>query len=124
MKILVLDDDQRRHFYFATWFAKDNIKHAFDITQFSEYIGSDIFDCIFLDHDLNGTMIDYLDGPVHELTGLDAAKMLVDLPLEMRPKQVFVHSWNPAGADMMVRLLRDNGFSVTRWRFDPGAQVI
>lgn len=122
MRILILDDDENRHGKFAHWFAGYDVHHVYTIAQFEEKLGTGKFDAIFLDHDLNDygktSVVPGAYGPV-ELTGFDAAKMVSNLPDDCRPDQVVVHSWNPAGASMMVELLRDCGLSVIRWEFNP-----
>ena len=124
MRVLILDDDEARHARFAKWFAGYDVHHVYTISEFEKKITGGKFDAVFLDHDLNDygkNSVVYNGYTTVELTGFEAAKTLTFLPQELRPTQVFVHSWNPDGAKMMVDLLESTGFNVIRWVFDPKA---
>lgn len=129
MRVLILDDDDMRHRKFAHWFAGYDVVHVHTVDEFRNALNSPKFDYIFLDHDLNDQQYvsagvikvgaGDLGGPTREMTGMDAAKFLVDNQDKMPAIQTVVHSWNPAGAMNMVKLLGDNGFHVVRWEFNP-----
>ena len=124
MKFLVLDDDEERHTKFESLLGgpKNSVTHVYNLRNFIAEITVNVFDVIFLDHDLYDFK-DLPDGSHVEFTGYDAAKALSLLPIANRPRQVFVHSWNPDGARRMMDCLKDNNFNVTRWVFDPKANV-
>lgn len=68
------------------------------------------FDCAFLDHDLGD------DGS----TGLDVAEMIAEMPPNMRPKNVVIHSWNSEGAARMEDALADvRNVKHVRFSFGP-----
>ncbi len=112
-KVLVLDDEQTRHDGFNKIFAQDQVTHAMDYDGFAEALKSGPHDLVCLDHDL-GSTADPDGNVVLNKTGLDAARALVALPPQLRPKQVLVHSHNVIASMKMVDLLREAGISVTR----------
>ena len=125
MRILFLDDDKVRHDAFAKQFAHDDRVHVTNYADFEIALAGDKFDGIFLDHDLNdfGRNSVISDGGMYgshydyELTGVDAARLIVRLPAEKIPGTVVVHSWNPGGADNIANILRDAGINVARAPF-------
>lgn len=136
MRILVLDDDDNRHSYFRRQFIGHDVTHVHTYSKCLEaLLGSEPFEVVFLDHDLNDNGYRSLapSRPGHtpremthysregELDGRDVAEDMVQiLPVEKRPYQVVVHSWNPDGANEMMAILRDGGFkNVVRWEFNP-----
>jgi hypothetical protein len=84
------------------------------------------FDVYFLDHDLNdfgqrsvGPAASMYGG-IRELTGHDFATFILrELPAEQYPDTFVVHSFNPGGAENMVRTLRQTGVKVVRELFHP-----
>ena len=101
MKILVLEDNSSRVEYFMERFSDHDLtitENAFDAILCLE---EEVFDCIFLDHDLgenNGS-------------GSDVAIFLNnDMNLNI-DATIIIHSWNgPAAASMMTIL--PNAYSV------------
>lgn len=112
-KILILDDDQGRHDGFTKIFPQDQVTHALDYDQFRDALPLGPFDLVCLDHDLGGTA-DPDGNVVLRKSGMDAAQALVDLPPQLRPKQVLVHSHNTSASPKMVQVLRDAGIPVAR----------
>lgn len=83
---------------------------------------------ISMDHDLGMDGIDpdlpdaiYLKGNSEE-TGLDLVDWMIERCLV--PEKVTVHSWNPSGADRMVRTLRAHGYRATYIPYEPPQAVI
>lgn len=117
MRILFLDDDAERHAVATKRWADHDLFHAWNVCQFERLLLKyGPFDLISLDHDLG----DYAeeDGRYGERTGVDAVRfMCIELPAEQRPSVTIVHSWNPIGAERMVKLLRDYGISCRRELF-------
>ena len=119
MKVLFLDDDAGRHGQFLmqtigcavtqVWTAPEAIA-ALDAAE-------EPFDLASLDHDLGGRVyvMDGEAGP--EGTGLDVARHIAGMEPERRPRQVVVHSFNPAGAADMTTTLRAAGVRVQRIMF-------
>ena len=114
-RVLFLDDDAERHLVAdKRWPTSDHeVFHAWNVCQFERMLLKyGPFDLISLDHDL-GDFRESNDGYVGgygERTGLDAARFIcIELPAEQRPATVIVHSWNPVGAERMLKLLQDYG---------------
>lgn len=118
MRILVLDDDEQRHEIFAKRLRGNEVKHVFTSSQAIEALQNAFlapFDLAYLDHDL-GEKIN--DPYPREVTGDDVARwMVMELPIERRPKQIIIHSWNPDGARRMANRLYEAGFHVRREEF-------
>ncbi|MDQ3667315.1 MAG: hypothetical protein M3410_12215, partial [Acidobacteriota bacterium] len=53
IRVFLLDDDQRRHTWFAERFKGDFIDMAHDVSQAQQLLGANSYDAIFLDHDLH-----------------------------------------------------------------------
>lgn len=131
MKILVLDDDDIRHAYFKRALAKDN-----DLVQVHTHdeaiyqLETVEWDLVYLDHDLNDHRYKSIapepnyDGGAWELTGSDVARFISTLPQEKLPKEVVVHSWNPAGASRMLAFLRDVGIKCSYRPFHGAGNVL
>lgn len=124
MRILVLDDDDVRHERFKDYFRGHEVSHVYTVDgAITALIGDPVFDFAFLDHDLN----DYHHKSLHndggygkvELNGVDVASFIARiLDVEKRPREVVVHSWNPAGARSMINILRDASIKTHQWVFD------
>lgn len=129
MKILILDDDDVRHEWFARELGNNELVHIHTFDEFVETLNKDSFDVIFLDHDLNDhgyKSVEIFGMPYSrptELTGLDAAEHMTNLPSSKRPDKVIVHSWNPGGARLMMDTLKKAGFNAIRWEFDPSQKI-
>ncbi len=108
MKYLFLDDEPVRHEVFAVRFSQHEVWHAYNLPQFLKALDKGgKFDAISFDHDL---------GP--EATGHDCAvQMLERLPHSQWPGTCIVHSWNPVGAERIVRTLSAAGINVVRLPF-------
>jgi CheY-like chemotaxis protein len=129
MKILVLDDDERRHDAFAKALVGDEVKHVWTFDEAVLALDTqDRFDLAYLDHDLNdfGKKSGYHNGyGFTEYTGFDvAAYMARHLAPEKQPLEVIVHSWNPPGARMMVNVLRDAGIKASYRPFHGAGGVL
>jgi len=99
-KILVLDDDPTRHVGFLRRLEDHTVVSvgSYDEAVHALRVGSP-FDVLFLDHDL---------GEAHN--GADVVRFLIaNVPRELWPEQVIIHSWNPFGALRMRNLLFDAG---------------
>jgi len=140
MRILVLDDDDERHAYFRRQLIGNDVVHVHTYSEcLDALLGQEIFEVVFLDHDLNGNGYQSLvsERPGHqeramtrysrkgELDGRDVAEDMVKLlPEEKRPYQTIVHSWNPDGAKEMIAILKDGGFkNILRWEFNPNVDL-
>src|SRR5436853_4469263 len=52
IRVFLLDDDTRRHVWFSKRFAGDHLDIAYDVERAREYLSANLYDAIFLDHDL------------------------------------------------------------------------
>jgi len=117
VKILILDDMDLRHNYFAKLFDGNDITHAFSFSQFLKSLNAKSpFDLVCLDHDL-GEFEDcdhWTDGKGNkrEFNGQHAAIKIIDLPDELLPKQVLIHSMNPSGAKFIYDIIKSRGIPV------------
>lgn len=106
-RILILDDDQDRHDDFARRFATWTREHVYTVAGFEDAIRHR-FDVVHFDHDLGDYQLG-MYGIDHERTGVDAAKLLV--AARWKPSFAVVHSWNPEGAQRILRVLRSAGIT-------------
>lgn len=92
MKILVLEDSSNRINYFVEKFSGCDLtitENAFDAIL---YLKKDVFDCIFLDHDLGD----------NNGCGIDVAVFLSSNMNLNNDAIIVIHSWNvPATASMI-----------------------
>ena len=139
MRILVLDDDDVRHEYFARQFANHDILHVHTYSEcLNALLNNDWYDVVFLDHDLNDhgyrsvadERANYFQRSLTRfsrpglLDGRDVVEDMVKmLPPEKVPSQVVVHSWNDAGGAEMMSMLNDAGYNALRWVFDPSKTI-
>ena len=118
MKILILDDMQMRHDVFANFFAGHDVTHTFKFSDFVKALEQNSpFDIIHLDHDL----ADFFDQPdflidnhgrKKEYNGQHAALKVTQLPEELLPLNVIIHSVNPLGAQAMLEIIQNKGIPV------------
>lgn len=98
MKILIVEDDTSRLAYFIENFYKHELTLTENASSAIDYLSTEEYDCIFLDHDLgegNGVGADvasYLyentDNPNNNVT-------------------IIIHTWNIPGAKLMKSKLPD-----------------
>ncbi|HEY0431934.1 MAG TPA: hypothetical protein VGC61_08935, partial [Pyrinomonadaceae bacterium] len=53
IRVFLLDDDKRRHRWFATRFKGDFVDMADNVQKAQEFLAANSYDAIFLDHDLH-----------------------------------------------------------------------
>lgn len=108
MNILFLDDDQMRHDAFETAHPNATIWHAYDHPSFLKQLAKlNRFDVISFDHDLG-----------LGANGYDCAmELLMTFPSYRWPTECWVHSWNPVGAERIMRALRNAGIPTIRTSF-------
>ena len=117
LRILVLDDDSRRHEWFdanieghdSVWSAEE-ARHALQANP--------RYDLVFLDHDLAE---DYSVAPaVWGEDGRTVARFIAAMPAEKRPAMAHIHSSNWGGASEMEAILTAVGVKVARAEFPLG----
>jgi hypothetical protein len=106
--VFLLDDDSRRHEWFATRFKGDQVDIADNVTQAREMLSSSAYDAIFLDHDLHPEHYNS-DSTDDERTGYAIAVFLSSNPDLQRASTILVHTRNADGAMRMVEQLRRSG---------------
>ena len=108
IRVFLLDDDTRRHVWFAKRFEGDLLDVAEDVSSAQELLRNNLYDAIFLDHDLlpehygSETFDD-------ERTGYAIALWLASQPELQRASTIMVHTRNADGAIRMVEELRRAG---------------
>lgn len=103
MKVLFLDDDPNRRRYARGFFAGHELSEAETAEQAINLLKKySPYDLVMLDHDLGGrTFV-----PSDEVSGFHVAQFIAGMDESLLPKEVLVHSYNFAGADRMVKVLR------------------
>jgi len=117
---LIVDDQSERHAAIELHLsATHDVEHAWSYTDATSQLEHGKWDVVYLDHDLAdfesaveaSEEIDFV--PQREMTGLDVASFIAHMSNDKRPRQVIIHSWNPAGANAMMRLLSSAGIPVS-----------
>ena len=108
LSVLLLDDDETRHRWFAKRFKNDHLDVAVEPASAIEYLQTNLYDAIFLDHDL---LPEHYHAEVLEdkLTGYEVAEWLASHPGLQSSSTIIVHTRNADGAWKMVRKLQDGG---------------
>lgn len=116
MRILILDDQKLRHEFFAKQFDGHEVVSVFKFSEFCELLNQR-WDLMHLDHDL-GDDVDNPDtfvdgwGSTQLFNGGHAVLKVCELPNELKPAQVIIHSINPDGAKVMLSMLERVGIPV------------
>ena len=112
IRILIVEDDQRRVDWFQAWLPKDiRLVHARSGGKALGILERDAreFAGIMLDHDLQEAPI------VTNDKNLSGSTVVVKIMLHVRPDvPILIHSMNPGKAERMKKALEASGFSVTR----------
>jgi hypothetical protein len=108
IRVFLLDDDTRRHQWFAKRFEGDYLDVAEDVTSAQELLRVNRYDAIFLDHDLLPEHYGS-ETPDDERTGYAIASWLAAEPEIQRASTILVHTRNADGAIRMVEELRRAG---------------
>jgi NAD+-processing family protein with receiver domain len=108
IRVFLLEDDPRRYEWFAKRFAGDYLDAADEVDRAKELLSANVYDAIFLDHDLipehyHATSND------DERTGFAIASWLAARPEIQRASTILVHTRNADGAMRMVEELRRAG---------------
>lgn len=108
LRVFLLDDDARRHDWFAKHFRGDRLDVASEPRRAIELLSSNSYDAIFLDHDLLPEHYES-DERDDERTGYAVASWLAERPDRQTASHIIVHTRNADGALRMVELLRRTG---------------
>ncbi len=110
--VFLLDDDKRRHRWFAKRFAGDELDVVETVEEAKELLSGNTYDAIFLDHDLLPHHYESNDHDDFASTGYAIAEWLFENKNIQRSATFFVHTRNAEGAYKMVEKLRDSGRQV------------
>lgn len=108
IRVFLLDDDTRRHVWFARRFDGDYLDIADDVGRAREFLSENLYDAIFLDHDLLPEHY-HAETNDDENTGYAIALWLASRPELQRAATIVVHTRNADGAMRMVEELRRSG---------------
>ena len=108
IRVFLLDDDVRRHRWFAKRFKGDFIDIADNVVQAQQMLRAGSYDAIFLDHDLHPEHY-HATSTDDERTGYAIALWLGANPELQRASTILVHTRNADGAMRMVEELRRCG---------------
>jgi len=112
IKVLLLDDDSRRHRWFIKRFKGDDLDLAENVQEAKELLAHHTYDAIFLDHDLLPHHYDSNDHGDTENTGYAIAEWLNERAELQRAATIIVHTRNADAAIPMVLKLRESGRNV------------
>lgn len=108
IRVFLLEDDKRRHEWFAKRFRGDFIDIADTVPKAQELLSANAYDAIFLDHDLHPEHYNSVSKD-DERTGYAIASWLAANPDLQRASTILVHTRNADGAMRMVEELRRAG---------------
>jgi CheY-like chemotaxis protein len=108
IRVFLLDDDRRRHEWFATRFKGDFIDVAKNVKQAQQFLENNSYDVLFLDHDLHPEHYESCSTD-DKRTGYAIASWLASNPELQRASTILVHTRNADGAMRMVEELRRAG---------------
>ena len=108
IRVFLLDDDKRRHKWFSERFKDDLLDMADNVETAQQFLSSNSYDAIFLDHDLHP---EHYNSDEHDdaRTGYAIASWLAANPKIQRASTIVVHTRNADGAMRMVEELRRAG---------------
>ena len=112
IRVFLLDDDERRHRWFATRFKGDFVDIASNVTEALQLLSASSYDAIFLDHDLLPHHYETNDHDDYARTGYAIAEWLNERPDLQRAATIIVHTRNADAAIPMVQKLRETGRNV------------
>ena len=108
IRVFVLEDDARRHDWFADRFKGDYLDIADTVPKAQELLTNNSYDAIFLDHDLQPEHY-HSSNTDDERTGFAIASWLAAKPELQRASTILVHTRNADGAMRMVEELSRAG---------------
>lgn len=109
LSIFLLDDDTRRHEWFAKRFARDHLDIASDVRSAIRLLSTNVYDAIFLDHDLLPEHYEMDSLEDEQRTGYAVAAWLAAHPDLQPASMILVHTRNADAAMKMVEELRRSG---------------
>ena len=107
-RVLILEDDETRCYWFQQQFAQRDHDLTCDIQEAIEWLTTRDYQTILLDHDLTEEHY-YSDAHDDEATGYAIASWLATHPERQIGATIIVHSLNYVGAQRMLDVLRAAG---------------
>jgi Cyclic-phosphate processing Receiver domain len=112
ISVMLLDDDKRRHRWFAKRFEGDDLHVAETVEEAKVFLSENSYDAIFLDHDLLPHHYESNDHDDFDQTGHAIAVWLNENRELQRAATIIVHTRNADAAISMVQTLRESGRTV------------
>ena len=112
ISVMLLDDDKRRHRWFAKRFQGDDLHVAETVEEAKVFLSENSYDAIFLDHDLLPHHYESNDHDDFHQTGYAIAVWLNENRELQRAATIIVHTRNADAAISMVQTLRESGRTV------------
>ncbi|HEV7700686.1 MAG TPA: cyclic-phosphate processing receiver domain-containing protein [Pyrinomonadaceae bacterium] len=112
IRVMLLDDDERRHRWFRKRFVGDDLDVAINVEEAKDLLAESTYDAIFLDHDLLPHHYESNDHTDFASTGYAIAEWLNERPDLQRAATIIVHTRNADAAIPMVTKLRESGRNV------------
>lgn len=109
IRVMVLDDDERRHRWFKKRFVGDFLDVAATVEEAKDLLVETPYDAIFLDHDLLPHHYESNDHDDYSSTGRAIAEFLAERSDLSRAATIIVHTRNADAAIPMVQRLREVG---------------
>jgi hypothetical protein len=109
IRVMLLDDDERRHRWFRKRFSGDILDVAATVEEARELLQDTPYDAIFLDHDLLPHHYESNDHNDYASTGRAIAEFLSERGDLSRAATIIVHTRNADAAIPMVEMLRAAG---------------
>ena len=123
-RVVVLEDKDKRLDIFKCWFTNYDYASTKTIREGVNLLLEKQADFLFLDFDIHDpgdrTLREWLRVPSkrRELDGLDLAYYVAKrIPVELRPKNIVIHSRNPVGRRLMREYLEKRDIKPTMWAF-------
>jgi CheY-like chemotaxis protein len=110
-RILILDDDQDRIDAFTDLFAGNLIDTCMHADECIRLLKNNVYDAIFLDHDLNGMQIEY----DKDDCGSTVADWICEHPISGK---VVIHSYNSERAEYMKNVIPGSTYIPGAWLID------
>ena len=119
MKVLILDDDHKRHFLLDDILKGNDVTHVYDYLSAVLALKEEKYDLVFLDYKLsNGRNSGILDAG-KELTGYNVAVvMATELLTDNKPKWVISHSTDEFGGSQIGKYLNSNNIKCSVLAFN------
>lgn len=108
IRVLLLDDDTRRHEWFERRFNGDFLDVTETASEAIEMLGAKFYDAIFLDHDLLPEHY-YAETTDDDRTGYRVARWLAENAQAQQASTIIIHTRNADGAMRMIELMRRSG---------------